>query len=140
MKTYRGKITRIGQGDWISNGSGGGKTTVSVFEIGVHTLQKLLISDYMINYVNVGEDVEILVSKGLSQGLITRKYIAGIKVNGKIYKENLGTILFMNFAKIFLYFMLTIPIIMLYQSMFPLIIGIVALVYYIKEIIDFMKF
>ncbi len=140
MKVYKGKITMIGQGDWSSKGSGGGQTTVSVFEIGEHNLRKLLITDYMMNYVKVGEEAEILVSKGLSQGLITRQVILGIKVNGKKYMESTVKIIFMNLAKIFLYFMLTFPLMLLYDSKFPLILGFAALIYYVKDIFDFMKF
>lgn len=140
MKVYIGKITMIGQGDWSSKGSGGGQTTVSVFEIGDHSLRKLLITDYMMNYVKVGEEAEILVSKGLSQGLITRQVILGIKVNGKTYKESAVKIVFMNLAKIFLYFMLTFPLMLFYDSKLPLILGFAALIYYVKDIFDFLKF
>ena len=140
MKVYKGKITMIGQGDWSSQGSGGGHTTVSVFEIGEHNLRKLLITDYMMNYVKVGDEAEILVSKGLSQGLITRQVILGIKVNGKKYMESTVKIIFMNLAKIFLYFMLTFPLMLFYDSKFPLILGFAALIYYVKDIFDFLKF
>lgn len=56
-KKYSGKLRLIGAGTWI-----GGTNEPSVIEIGEHTLRNTKYSDYLKNYLNVGEDVTIEVN------------------------------------------------------------------------------
>jgi len=146
MTVYGGEISMVGTGTWqdgASDGAGAGgqgKTIVSVLEIGNHALRKIVMPDYVSNYIRPGKQAELLVGQGLSRGLITRPYIAAVKVDGKTYKESGGMVLFMGLAKALLY---SVPVAVVLGAMWaPLgalgVVGVFA--YYIRDYLGFRKF
>ncbi|CAG0959625.1 hypothetical protein MTYP_00651 [Methylophilaceae bacterium] len=146
MTTYEGEISMVGAGTWqdgAANGSGGGgqgKTILSVLEIGDHSLRKIVLPDYISNYIHPGKHTQILVGQGLSRGLITRPFIAAAKVDGKTYKESSGMVLFVSLAKSILY---TIPVgIGLGAIWAPLgVLGVIGVfAYYIRDYLSFLRF
>jgi hypothetical protein len=106
MTVYEGEVSRVGAGTWTdaADGAGGqGKTMLSVLEIGEHSLRKIVMPDYISNYLQAGKQSSLLIGTGLSRGMITRPFIAAVKVDGKTYKESDGMLIFMFAAKAILY-------------------------------------
>jgi hypothetical protein len=109
MTVYEGEVSLVGAGTWTDgaaqgNGTGGqGKTILSVLEIGGQSLRKIILPDYISNYLQQGKQSTLLIGSGLSQGLITRPFIAAVKVDGKTYKESDGMLIFMLATKTILY-------------------------------------
>ena len=56
--------------------------TLSVLEVGNQVIRNVVISDYLDNYLNVGEDVELLVYKNLTG----KRLITAIKTLNGTYK------------------------------------------------------
>lgn len=140
MKIYKGLVNLIGAGTWTDTG-GGGKTKLSVLEVGASSLKSIILPDYIRSYLTVGQDVEILVSRGLSQGIITRPFIAAIKVNGRTYKSSMGQLLLMCLIKYILYSGAVYGIITLGGYNPNLIyLNLLILAYYGKECVDYFKF
>lgn len=136
----------VGAGTWqdgAANGSGGGgsgKTILSVLEIGNHSLRKIVMPDYISNYIRPGKHTQLLVGRGLSQGFITRPFIAGAKINGKTYKEGSGMILFMSLAKSTLYI---IPVGIGLGVVWPPlgVLGVIGVfAYYIRDYLSYRRF
>jgi hypothetical protein len=107
MKVYSGEVGMIGGGTW-SDGGGGGKTILSAFDIGNQHLKRIVLTDYLANYLKPGTQAKILVSQGLSHGFITRPFIAAVEVEGKKYK--LDSILLMGILKSILYCAIAFPL------------------------------
>lgn len=108
MAVYEGEVSLVGAGTWTDGaaqgGAGGqGKTILSVLEIGGQSLRKIVMPDYISNYVQTGKQTTLLIGTGLSRGLITRPFIAAVKVDGKTYKESEGMLIFMLAVKAILY-------------------------------------
>lgn len=78
MKTIKGTVKLIGNRRTTQNDG----LTISVLEIGNTVIKNVAITDYLDNYLNVGEDVEVLVYKGILQ----KRFIAAIKVDKRTYK------------------------------------------------------
>lgn len=120
--------------------TGGGKTVVSALDIGDHHLRKILVPDYLRNYMVPGEHVRVAISQGLSQGLITRPFIAAVESDGKKHSIERGTLIFAGVAKTLLY---AIPVAAIFSVFFPPlgIAGAAAIgYYYFKEILAISKF
>lgn len=109
MTVYEGEVSLVGAGTWTdgaaqgASAGGQGKTILSVLEIGGHSLRKIVMPDYISNYVHSGKQTTLLIGTGLSQGIITRPFIAAVKVDGKTYKESDGMLIFMLATKAILY-------------------------------------
>jgi len=58
---------------------GGGRTTLSVFEIGGHHLRRILLPDDLRGYITPGQPARIMIGRGLSRGLISRPCIAAVE-------------------------------------------------------------
>lgn len=99
MRIYTGTVNLIGNGVW-ENKLGGGRTTLSVLEIGVHAFKNIILTDYLANYLRINSHATILVYHGLTQGLITRPVILGVEINGKKYKENAGLLVVLTGTKV----------------------------------------
>lgn len=146
MTTYEGEVSMVGAGTWQDGasdgkGSGGqGKTILSVLEIGDHSLRKIVMPDYISNYIRPGKHTQLLVGQGLSRGLITRPFIAAAKIEGKTYKESGGMVLFMGLAKSVLYIIpVGIGLGMIWSPLGVLgVIGVFA--YYIRDYLSFQRF
>jgi hypothetical protein len=139
MKVIEGNLNLMGNGTW-EDGGGGGKTVVSALDIGDHHLKKILIPDYLANYMTPGEHVRVAISEGLSRGLITRPVIAAVEANGKKYRLGFGELAFMGGAKTLLY---AIPVYGILQAFSP-IIGLAGVAgvgfYYFKEVTAIQSF
>jgi hypothetical protein len=88
MKTYKGKVRMIGAGTYVASNNGTGGTQISALEIGDETLTRIYLSDYLSNYLKVGEDAELLVYKTLS-----KHAIVGLRIGGKTYTTPIGSFL-----------------------------------------------
>lgn len=139
MKVIEGELKLIGGGTW-EDGGGGGKTVVSALDIGDHHLRKILIPDYLRNYMTPGEHIRVAVSQGLSRGLITRPFIAAVDAHGKKYRIEKSTLIFAAVAKTLLY---AIPVGFILGAITP-ILGIAGVAgvgyYYLKEILAISAF
>ena len=126
----------IGEGSWSN-----GKTDVSVLEIGEHSLRNIIISGYLRNYLVPGEQANILVSKGFTQGIITRQFIASLKTNGKKYAQPVAQLFLMFLVKWLFTTMIFIGIGFLTGAiLLHVMLSVTMAIYYIKECIDFLKF
>lgn len=112
MKVYEGELGMVGSGTW-ADGGGGGKTMLSVLEIGNHQLKRVVLPDYIGNYLTPGSHIRLGVSTGLSRGLVTRPVVAAVEVNGKKYKVD--QMLFVSLAKIALY---SIPAFLIFGAIY----------------------
>ncbi len=137
MKVYEGEIGMIGAGTW-TDGGGGGKTILSVLEVGNHQLKKILLPDYLGNYIATGAQARVLVSQGLSRGMVTRPFVAAVEVDGKTYKTD--SVLMMALMKTALY---CIPAFVIFGAINPILgmlaCGAVAF-YYISDYLDLKRF
>ena len=98
MKIYEGVIETIGRGIWIAN-TAKAKVRLSVLEIGNEEIRDVLISDYLRNYLEPGENAKILVYKGI---LPLHKEIAAIQINNKKRGEKSSTIIISIIVKVIL--------------------------------------
>lgn len=139
MKIAEGELKLIGSGTW-DDGGGGGKTVVSALDIGNHHLRKILVPDYLRNYMTPGEHIRVGISQGLSRGMITRPFIAAVESNGKKYSIERGTLIFAGVAKTLLY---ALPVGVILGAITP-VLGIAAVAgigyYYFKEILAISNF
>jgi len=137
MKIYEGEVGVLGHGTW-SDGGGGGKTILSVLEIGDQQLKRIVLPDYLANYLTPGQRSRVLVGRGLSRGLITRPFVAAVEVNGRKYK--IDSVLTMGIMKTLLYSLLAGP---LFGAISPML-GVLACAgiatYYIKDYLDLRRF
>ena len=139
MKIAEGELKLIGSGTW-DDGGGGGKTVVSALDIGNHHLRKILVPDYLRNYMTPGEHIRVGISQGLSRGMITRPFIAAVESNGKKYSIERGTLIFAGVAKTLLY---ALPVGVILGAITP-VLGIAGVAgigyYYFKEILAISNF
>ncbi len=136
MRVYEGEIGVVGHGTW-SDGGGGGKTVLSVLEIGDQQLKRIVLPEFLANYLTPGQRSRVLVGTGLSRGLITRPFVAAVEANGKKYKVD--SILMMAILKIILYSMLAFPLWAIAWPLGLLASGGVA-AYYIRDYLDLKRF
>jgi len=139
MKIVEGELKLIGSGTW-DDGGGGGKTVVSALDIGEHHLRKILVPDYLRNYMVPGEHIRVGISQGLSRGMITRPFIAAVEANGKKHSIERGTMIFAGAAKTLLY---GLPVGVILGAITPVlgIAGVAAIgFYYFKEIVAVSRF
>lgn len=139
MKIIEGELKLVGSGTW-ADGGGGGKTVVSALDIGDHHLRKILIPDYLRNYMTPGEHIRVGISQGLSHGMITRPFIAAVEANGKKYRLDKGTLIFAGAAKTLLY---ALPVGVILGAITP-VLGIAGVAgvgfFYFKEIMAINNF
>jgi hypothetical protein len=132
---YEGQISVVGHGGW---NRGGGKTVLSVLEIGDQQLKRLVLPDDLANHLTPGRQSRVLVGRGLSHGLITRPFVAAVEVNGRKYK--IASVLTMGIMKTLLYSLLAGPLL---GSITPLL-GVLAcagiVTYYAKDYVDLKRF
>lgn len=128
MQIVEGELKLIGGGTW-EDGGGGGKTVVSALDIGEHHLKKILIPDYLRNYMTPGQHVRVAISQGISRGIITRPFIAAVESNGTKRRIGNGELIFAGAVKTLFY---SIPVGMLLGAIFPplALVGIGAVGYY----------
>ncbi len=133
MQTLEGVVGRVGAGSW-EDGGGGGKTILSVFEIGDHHLKRVVLPDYLRTYITPGEPARVMVGQGLSRGLITRPFIAAVEVNGKKYKTDSG--LLMAVCKIILYSLVIGGILSGFSKVLALAAVVGIAVFYVRDYLE----
>ena len=136
MQVVEGTVGLIGAGTWTAKGDGG-STTLSVLEIGNKTFKRIILTDYLSNYVTAGQNVRALISQGLTRGLVSRPFIAAVQVEGKTYKTE--QVLMMMVLKTVLWLMICGVVGALF---WPLGIALAAYVvyFYAKSYLDYKKF
>lgn len=134
MKITEGELKLIGSGSW-EDGGGGGKTVVSALDIGDHHFRKILVPDYLRNYMTPGEHIRVAISQGLSHGIITRPFIAAVESNGKKYHIGSGQMIFAAVVKTLFY---AIPVGIILGGLVHPVLGLAGVAavgyYYFKEI------
>lgn len=137
MQTLEGVVGRVGAGTWV-DGGGGGKTTLSVFEIGDHHLKRVVLPDYLRNYITPGEPARVMIGQGLSHGLITRPFIAAVEVDGKKYKTD--SVLLMAVLKVMLYWMVVGAIVSAFSKLLAVLVCGAIGAYYLKDYLELKAF
>ncbi len=85
MKRIDGELGVVG-GEVGPGRARGGKTVLSILEIGNHHLRKIVLADSLRKHLETGKHARLLLGNGLSRGLFTRPYIAAVEVDGRKYK------------------------------------------------------
>lgn len=78
-----GKLTGIGSGKWKYVSSKGGKTRISVLEIGGHKVRDVIVPDALKEHLVPGRELALLV---LRTDLL-HKTLCGVKTGGKTYRH-----------------------------------------------------
>lgn len=136
MKVLDGEIGVVGSGTW-NDGGGGGKTLLSVLEIGNHHLKRIVLPDYLHNYMTPGKQARVLIGQGLSRGMITRPFVAAVQVDGRTYKTD--QVLLMYVLKCVLYGGVAL---LVFGKLLPVGLAIAAgiVMFYAKEYLDLKRF
>jgi hypothetical protein len=136
MKVIDGEIGVVGREH--PRGRPGKSPVLSVLEIGEHQLKRIVLSEPLRKPIATGKHARILLGRGLSQGLVTRPYVAAVEVDGKKYKKDL--VIRNAMIKILIYG--GIGYVTLSRISVPLALvfcGIVA-VHYVKDSLDLVRF
>ena len=136
MRVLDGEIGVVGSGTW-TDGGGGGKTLLSVLEIGNHHLKRIVLPDYLHNYMTPGKQARVLIGRGLSRGVITRPFVAAVQVDGRTYKTD--QVLLMYVLKCVLYCGVAL---LVFGRILPLglAVAVAILMFYFKEYMDLKRF
>lgn len=136
MKVLDGEIGVVGSGTW-TDGGGGGKTILSVLEIGNHHLKRIVLPDYLHNYLTPGKQARVLIGRGLSRGVITRPFVAAVQVDGRTYKTD--QVLLMYVLKCVLYCGVAL---LVFSRLLPVGLALAAAIvmFYAKEYLDLKRF
>ena len=136
MEVIEGTVGLIGAGTWSAKGDGG-STSLSVLEIGNKTYKRIILTDYLSNYITAGQPVRALISRGLTRGLVSRPFIAAVQVDGKTYKTD--SVLMMFVLKTVLWLMICGVI---GAILWPLGLALAVFVvyFYVKSYLDYKKF
>lgn len=78
-----GKLTEIGAGKWKYVSSKGGKTRISVIEIGGHKLHNIVVPDVLKDQLLLGQEVSLLI---LRTDLL-HKTLCGVKTGANTYRH-----------------------------------------------------
>lgn len=136
MEVVEGTVGLIGAGTWEAKGDGGA-TTLSVLEIGDKTYKRIILTDYLSNYMSSGTKVKALISKGLTRGVVTRPVVAAVQVDGKTYKTD-------GFLMVFvLKCILWLMICGVAGAVFPplgFVLAILVIAFYVRSYLQFKKF
>lgn len=113
------------------------RARVSAIEVGHRQLRRVLLTDQLSKSLESGKFARVLIWRGLTQGLVTRPYVAAIEVDGKTYKS--GRILPLALVKILAWMTLVVAI-----GSVSAVLGVVAAAciigFYTKNYLDFLRF
>lgn len=137
MRILEGVIGTVGAGTWRDGGTSG-RTILSVFEIGDHHIRRVVLPDYLRNYITPGERARVMIGQGLSHGLITRPFIAAVEVNGKKYK--IDRVLLMAVLKTILYGVVIGGILIAISKILALLACGAIAAYYIRDYLELKSF
>jgi len=136
MEIVEGTVGLIGAGTWTAKGDGG-STNLSVLEIGDKTYKRIILTDYLSNYMTAGQKVRALISKGLTRGLVSRPFVAAVQVDGKTYKVE--SLLMMFVLKVILWLMICGVAGAIFAPL-GIVLAIVIIAFYVKAYLDFKRF
>lgn len=113
------------------------RARVSAIEVGHRQLRRVLLTDQLSKSLESGKFARVLIWRGLTQGLVTRPYVAAIEVDGKTYKSR--RILPLALVKILAWMTLVVAI-----GSVSAVLGVVAAAciigFYAKNYLDFLRF
>lgn len=115
----------------------GHRTSFSALDVGHRRLKRIVLTEHLSKALESGKFARVLVWRGLTQGLVTRPFIAAIEVDGKTYKAD--RVLPMAVIKILLWMILVFGI----GSVSPVLGVFVAaciIGFYVKNYLDFRRF
>jgi hypothetical protein len=136
MEVVEGTIGQIARRSWPSDNDSS-RTTLSGIEVGHRRLQRIVLTEPLSQALESGKFARVLIWRGLTQGLVTRPFIAAVEVDGKTYKA--ARVLPMALLRILLWMVLVVAI----GSVSPVLGVFVAaciIGFYVKNYLDFLRF
>jgi hypothetical protein len=134
MEVVEGTIGQIAMRNMEADS---GRAALSAIEVGHRQLRRVMLTEPLSQALESGKFARVLVWRGLTQGLVTRPFVAAVEVDGKTYKSH--RVLRMTLVKILLWMILVVGI----GSVSPVLGVFVAaciIGFYAKNCLDFMRF
>jgi len=136
MEVVEGTIGQIATRSVQDKGDGY-RAVVSAIEVGHRQLRRVVLTEQLSKSLESGKFARVLIWRGLTQGLVTRPFVAAVEVDGKTYKSH--RVLPMALLKILLWMILVVAI----GSVSP-VLGVFAAAcivgFYAKNYLDFLRF
>jgi hypothetical protein len=135
MEVVEGIIGQMGVGERQDRLVG--RATLSGIEVGHRRLRRVVLTERLSKVLESGEFARVLIWRGLTQGLVTRPFVAAVEVDGITYRAD--RVLPMALLKILLWMILVVGI----GSVSPVLGVFVAaciIGYYVKNYLDFLQF
>ena len=136
MEVLEGTIGQIATRN-VQYGVDRSRAGVSAIEVGHRQLRRVVLTDQLSKSLESGKFARVLIWRGLTQGLLTRPYVAAVEVDGKTYKSH--RVLPIALLKILLWMILVVGI-----GVVSLVLGVFAAAciigFYAKNYLDFLRF
>ena len=136
MEVLEGTIGQIATRN-VQYGVDRNRAGVSAIEVGHRQLRRVVLTDQLSKSLESGKFARVLIWRGLTQGLLTRPYVAAVEVDGKTYKSH--RVLPIALLKILLWMILVVGI-----GAVSLVLGVFAAAciigFYAKNYLDFLRF
>lgn len=134
MEIVEGTIGLIGSRGLLS----GREQESPALEVGHRQLRHIRVSEQLSKAIEAGKFGRVLIWRGLSQGVVTRPFVAAIEVDGKIYKAE--RVLPMTLIKILLWLMVAVGIGSAAAAVLGVAVGAFVIGFYMKNYMDFLRF
>lgn len=109
-----------------------------VLEVGHRQLRHIRLSEQLSKAIEAGKFGRVLIWRGLTQGLVTRPFVAAIEVDGKIYKAD--RVLPMVLIKVLLWMLLAVGIGTAAAPVLGVAVAAFIIGFYMKNYMDFLRF
>lgn len=134
MEVVEGTIGLIGSRDWPD----GNKPVRPALEVGHRQLRHIALSKQLSQAIEAGKFGRVLIWRGLTQGLVTKPFVAAVEVDGKIYKAE--RVLPMTLIKILLWLIVAAGIGSAAAPVLGIAVGAFIIGFYAKNYMDFLRF
>ena len=135
MEVVEGVIGQSGAG--VRQDKPEDRATLSGIEVGHRHLQRVVLTERLSKALESGEFARVLIWRGLTQGLVTRPFVAAVEVDGITYRAD--RVLPMALLKILLWMILVAGI----GSVSPelgVFVAACIIGFYVKNYLDFLQF
>lgn len=134
MEIVEGTIGLIGARGLLS----GREQESPALEVGHRQLRHITLSKHLSRAIEAGKFGRVLIWRGLSQGVVTRPFVAAIEVDGKIYKAD--RVLPVTLIKILLWMMVAVAIGSAAAPVLGAAVAAFIIGFYAKNYMDFLRF
>jgi len=134
MEIVEGTIGLIGARGLLS----GREQESPALEVGHRQLRHITLSKHLSRAIKAGKFGRVLIWRGLSQGVVTRPFVAAIEVDGKIYKAD--RVLPMTLIKVLLWMMVAVGIGSAAAPVLGVAVAAFIIGFYLKNYVDFLRF